>query len=311
MKQSNFKRSITDFAAFEDRLQHDDFLQAVYKEYVQRGTAMLTFRDEEATIYYHGNQLCNLKSSPKKELSFAPTVYNRYLPLLRSQVLSTERKAENCSEQTWLEEAKIAGYSYRSVLPEILDHIMKDRSPESAQVSQFYRFSPLNCSENHEIILLDVEAAFSCSGEKTDRIDAVFYHTVKRRLMFVEVKRLSDSRVQEKGSAPAEVVEQLNRYRNTIESEKDNIISQYNRVINYYNHLSGKQIPDIADIEPLLGLLLVEFTRSQKDQTKKKAVISTLEREHFNVYAIGNTAHMTEESTLAAIYSKFEKIIQK
>ena len=128
--------------------------------------------------------------------------------------------------------------------------------------------------------------------------------------MFVEVKRLSDSRVQEKKGAQAEVIQQMKGYQDTIRNEKANIIAQYNCVIDYYNKLSKskKQIPAIADVEPLLGLLLVEFTSSQKDQEKKKAVISTLKQENFNVYAIGNTAHMTEESTLAAIYFKFEKV---
>ena len=310
MKQSNFRRNITDFTSFENQLQNNDFLQIVYRDYVQQGTAMLTFRDEEATIYYHGNQLCNLKAAPQQSVSFLPTIYNRYLPLLRSQVISTNLKAENYLESTWLEKAKISGYSYSSVLPEILDNINKDSSPESTQVSRFYKFSPLNCTKNSEILLLDVEAAFSCTGEKTDRIDAVFYHTGKRRLMFVEVKRLSDSRVQEKKGAQAEVIQQMKGYQDTIRNEKTNIIAQYNCVIDYYNKLSKskKQIPAIADVEPLLGLLLVEFTSSQKDQEKKKAVISTLKQENFNVYAIGNTNHMTEESTLAAIYSKFEKV---
>ena len=310
MKQSNFRRNITDFTSFENQLQNNDFLQIEYRDYVQQGTAMLTFRDEEATIYYHGNQLCNLKAAPQQSVSFLPTIYNRYLPLLRSQVISTNLKAENYLESTWLEKAKISGYSYSSVLPEILDNINKDSSPESTQVSRFYKFSPLNCRNNSEILLLDVEAAFSCTGEKTDRIDAVFYHTGKRRLMFVEVKRLSDSRVQEKKGAQAEVIQQMKGYQDTIRNEKTNIIAQYNCVIDYYNKLSKskKQIPAIADVEPLLGLLLVEFTSSQKDQEKKKAVISTLKQENFNVYAIGNTNHMTEESTLAAIYSKFEKV---
>ena len=310
MKQSNFRRNITDFTSFENQLQNNDFLQIVYRDYVQQGTAMLTFRDEEATIYYHGNQLCNLKAAPQQSISFLPTIYNRYLPLFRSQVISTNLKAENYLESTWLEKAKISGYSYSSVLPEILDNIKKDSSPESTQVSRFYEFSPLNCRKNSEILLLDVEAAFSCTGEKTDRIDAVFYHTGKRRLMFVEVKRLSDSRVQEKKGAQAEVIQQMKGYQDTIRNEKTNIIAQYNCVIDYYNKLSKskKQIPAIADVEPLLGLLLVEFTSSQKDQEKKKAVISTLKQENFNVYAIGNTNHMTEESTLAAIYSKFEKV---
>lgn len=306
---TNFARTINDFATFQNRIHANAFLRKVNDELVQTGQAFLAFRNDEATIYYHGNQLCNLTAAS----NYTPTIYNHYLPIIRSRTLRDTRLKGNYSEREWRDASKITALSFEDVFDEILDNIVKEQSPESLQTSRFYRFSPLNQKENHEIVLLDVESAFSFAGEKTDRIDLVFYHTIERRLMFVEVKRLSDSRLYDKENAQgqiiksAEIIEQLTRYRNRLVNERQQVNAQYNNVISYYNTLSGRNLPlVIEDSEPLLGLLLVEFTRSAKDQINKKFVQDLLKKKEFKMYAIGNTSNMTQDSTLAAIYKSFK-----
>ena len=129
----------------------------------------------------------------------------------------------------------------------------------SYQVSSFYRFSPLIKQYNTTVVLLDIEATFAETGEKTDRIDMMLYHTVKRQLIFVEVKRLSDKRLYaQPGSSEAEIIEQMKLYKKRIIDEKDKIKAQYDCVIEYYNQLSGKNLQPIGDGEHLLGLLVVE-----------------------------------------------------
>ena len=54
--------------------------------------------------------------------------------------------------------------------------------------------------------------------------------------------------------------------------------------------------------KPLLGLLIVEFTRSTKDQENKKRVQAMLKDKKFKYYAVGNTSSVTP-STLTAIYN--------
>lgn len=298
MKKSNFSRYIENVADFKNALDKN-FLSEI-RHLLVRGKALLVFRDEEATIYYHGNQLCNL---PAKK-PFTPTVYERYLPLCRSEVLNG-KKAKNLNEREWLNAAGIDGKTFAEVLPEICANIEKDSSPESTQASRFYRFSPLNLAEDHKIVLLDIEAAFAYPGEQTERIDLVFYNTAERRLMFVEVKRLSDSRLpKDKLDTSAEIFKQLNSYQDTLQNGKDNIIAQYNNVIEYYNELrSEKRLPPIADADPLLGLLLVEYTSSKKDQDKKKTVQEMAKSNGYKMYAIGNTSNMTKDSTVQEIYN--------
>ena len=79
---SNFSRSISNFEMLKSQLFSQDFLKKVDEGLIQTGKAFLAFRNEEATIYYNGNQLCNLAASNEYE----PTIYNHYLPDRKSVV---------------------------------------------------------------------------------------------------------------------------------------------------------------------------------------------------------------------------------
>lgn len=294
---SNFTRKIDDMKALQKQLTTDGFLQAINRELIQTGRAFLAFRNDEATIYYNGNQLCNLSGSH----GYETMVYNHYLPITRSRTLSKKQKKELYTIGQWRKNIGSKKLSFESVIKEILDNLEKESSPESLQASRFYRFSPLNKQTAHEIVLLDIEAAFSSSDEKTDRIDLVFYHRKDRRLMFVEVKRLSDPRLDPKGKESADVIDQLKRYKDRLETEVQQITSQYNNSIDYYNTLSGGNLPHVSlEPPPLLGLLLVEFNRSAIK--KKNKVRKMIKRKGFKSYAIGDTSNVTEVSTIAAIY---------
>lgn len=300
---SNFTRKIGNMDALQNQLTTNGFLYEIYHELIQTGRAFLAFRNDEATIYYNGNQLCSLSGSS----GYDPAIYNHYLPITRSRTLASHQKKESYSIEQWRKSIGSGDLSFESVINEILDNLEKESSPESLQASRFYRFSPLNRKANHEIVLLDIEAAFSGTGEKTDRIDLVFYHKVDRRLMFVEVKRLSDSRLYSKsnakGAVEAEVMGQLKSYKDRLDKKFQQINSQYSNVIDYYNALSGGNIPRIIpDSKPLFGLLLVEFSRSARDQERKRTVQEMIAENHFKMYAIGNTANATKDSTILAIY---------
>lgn len=289
---SNFTRNIGNMKALQNQLNTDGFLKAINSDLIQTGRAFLAFRNDEATIYYNGNQLCNLPGSH----GYEPMVYNHYLPITRSRTLSNEQKKEPYTIKQWQNNIHSKTLSFEIVFNEILDNLKKESSPESLQASRFYQFSPLNTKTTPEIVLLDIEAAFSSTGEKTDRIDLVFYHRKDRRLMFVEVKRLSDSRLKS-----ADVIDQLKRYKDRLETEVQQITSQYNNTIDYYNTLSGGNLPHVSlESPPLLGLLLVEFNQSATK--KKNEVKEMITRNGFKWYAIGDTSNVKENSTMRAIY---------
>ena len=310
MKQSNFSRHIENFAAFNAAMGQG-LLAKINHDFLETGKAFLAFRREEATIYYHGNQLCNLVETQ----NFDPTVYDRYLPLCRSKVLES-KKAKNFSEREWLDDTKIAGKTFAEILPEICDNIEKDSSPESTQASRFYHFSPLNRAQNSPLILLDVEAAFTESDEK-NRIDLVFYHINDQRLVFVEVKRLHDARWGNKNCLDtAKVIGQMKRYRDLLKANEGTITTQYNKAIEYYNALSGSQMLPIGDKNPILGLLLVEHSETEADLEKIENIRHALTKERFGVGNIGNTESILKDKekdpekpsrSLQKIYNKLKK----
>ena len=119
--------------------------------------------------------------------------------------------------------------------------------------------------------------------------------------MFVEVKRLSDPRLDPKGKESADVIDQLTRYQSRLKTEAQQITSQYNNTIDYYNTLSKGNLPHVSpELLPLFGLLLVEFNRSAIKQ--KNEVQEMIKDNGFKSYAIGDTSNVTEVSTMAAIY---------
>lgn len=301
---SNFSRKITDFDLLRDVLAKNPFLNQVTRDLILRGEAFLAFRQDQATIYYKGNQLCHLRA----DKAYIPRIYNHYLPLTRSRTLTGFQRKEPFSLEDWRASTGQANLSFEEVLPEILDHLEKESSPEGFQASNFYHFSPLNSRESHEIILLDIEAAFSESGQKTDRIDLVFYHKVHGHLLFLEMKRLVDPRLYRKTKDKVpKVIDQLTGYKNRLEAEFQNINRQYNQVIDYYNILAGGNIPPLAlDSKPLLGLLLVDFKGNDRDQEAKRRVQKMIEENHFKVYSLGNTVHASTDSTLKAIYRNLQ-----
>lgn len=310
---SNFVRKISDFDAFQKQWTENNFLRVIDEDLIKKGKALLTFRDNNATIYYQGRQLSTMHRRNKggKDVPYLPTIYNHYLPIVRTETLLGHCRKENYLESEYIN-GNYGGHTFTSVLPEILDNMDRERDAEAHQVSGLYRYSPMVPTNDSDIILLDIEAAFAQSGEKTDRIDVVLFNKTEKRLIFVEVKRLSDSRLyrNRKAGLPPEILEQLNAYKRRISQESQTIREQYNRVIEYYECLTNREIPRIGDQLPLLGLLVVECTDiecNRKDYATPEfqALCSNIEKSGFKMYTYGDTKNI-KPGTLDKIYRAFK-----
>ena len=296
------------------------FLRKVYYDYVQHGKALLTVRNNEVTVYYQGNQLCQFQ----EDKSFTdPTIYSKFLPLW--SIIKDPQNSKNphkyCTEGEWLEKTKIGtSYSFSDMLPEILGNIERLRDGEAYQMSHLYKFSPL-CTNTSDIVLLDIEAAMAESGKsESDRIDVVLYHTIERQLIFVEVKRWADNRLQKGGTVQNDILVQMTKYYNALHAsqKKKEIMDAYDHVIDFYNSLpvqeGTKRKLDTIDREKelLLGLCIVEYTSDKQPKvTKLKKGISSKECVCDNnmkwtipVVSIGDTKNTTEK-TLNALYDTF------
>ena len=291
--------------------QPGTFLNDVYVNQITFGDAILTIRpNDAATAYYKGRQLFTVENMITRS---EPKIYSRYLPIVRSDVLLKIKNTQRILNKQPLGEPTMTEIQWQSrvqtqlgfshVRPEILDNIKKDSWPEGTQVSYLYHFSPLTVNNVSEIILLDVEAAFSHDGTRlSERIDVVLFNTVKRQLLFLEVKRLSDQRLESKGGNDPVIVSQLKQYQSVINSQNSNIIAQYNHVIETYNILSGKQYPYINnEMEIKLGLLVVDYNRGNLN--KLKTLKKDLAQTNIKVLSIGHLKHVTA-GTLADWYRK-------
>jgi hypothetical protein len=305
---TDFSREINDFSQIVSQWNSSDHLLfRIRTDLIEKGEAILVFRNNEATAYYNGNRLCNIGTRDN-----VASMSELFLPFCRSKILDDRTKKKKCDyqyidESIWKEKAGIGGlsYSFSDILPEICSNIRDHKTPESFQVSNLYKYSPLNPNNTSNIVLLDVEAVFAVPGtRKSDRIDLVFYHTEAQQLIFVEAKGLWDSRLKAVGTKDAEILEQMARYEKILKDSQEsaNIKLQYNRVIEYYNKLGGLNIKPIEDKDPLLGLLLFGYTDADKE--KRVKVREMLTSKKIKYYEVGNTTSVTN-NTLIALHKRF------
>lgn len=221
-----FVREIKNSDELKTRIENDKFLSTVNSELIQRGEALLTFRNNNATIYYKGRRLCNMplkaKDGSNTLPNYSPTIFNNFLPVLRSTTLRKSKKKPYYEAQYI--RATNNTCDFTATLPEILDNLKMDEDPESLSVSAFYKFSPMVNSNNSDVILLDIEAEFAernLNTNKTEanRIDIVLYNTKTKKLVFVEVKRLTDTRLYPKNAQEAEIMEQMRSYRTILKDQ--------------------------------------------------------------------------------------------
>jgi hypothetical protein len=289
---SNFTRKIINVENLISKFEENDFLKEAKKRIISN-KVMLTFRNKEATLYFKGRQLCNMKENK----NFEPSIYGKYLPIIRSIESDNEKcYSENEYREKLSEKIQCnAKINFTDVLPEIYDYLYFEKDDEASFAAELYKFSPFNADK---IILLDIEAAFAESEESTDRIDLVFYHTEEKRLLFIELKRLKDKRFKDiENNVNNEVIEQMKRYKARITNEKDLINQQYNNVIDYFNKFCNKNIPHIENKTPLLALLVTEYDEAEERSEKMKSIKQLCEENNIGFSQRGDT-NLEKDATL-------------
>lgn len=283
---SNFTRKIINVENLISKFEENDFLKEAKKRIISN-QVMLTFRNKEATLYFKGRQLCKMEENK----NFEPSIYGKFLPIIRSIESDNEKcYSENEYREKLSEKIQCnAKIKFTDVLPEIYDYLDFESDKEASFAAELYKFSPFNADK---IILLDIEAAFAESGESTDRIDLVFYHTEEKRLLFIELKRLNDDRINNR-----EVIEQMKRYKTRITNEKDLINQQYNNVIDYFNKFCNKNIPHIENKTPLLTLLVTEYNKAEERSEKMKSIKQLCEENNIGFSQRGDT-NLEKDATL-------------
>lgn len=98
--------------------------------------------------------------------------------------------------------------------------------------------------------VLDQEAAFADTRSDRDRVDLVCWLGERQLLAFVEVKRIEDTRLLERGGPP-EILDQLTRYCTRLAAEREGILSAYQEVVRLKRRLGlGVRFPAVPDTGP-------------------------------------------------------------
>ena len=174
------------------------------------------------------------------------------------------------------------------------------------------RDSDVTGHEEDDIVVLDVEAAFSNDKKtekqkKVDKPDIVLFHKKEQLIKFVEAKLYSndelstlekldsadcDEVLSEKGMVP-KVINQIRRYERQIKTQKEEIKEAYTEYINIVNDLFGLKLKndDIKVCEEV-GLIFFNYDGAHVQSDKYKRIKQTLEssiEDKRNLYPVGNT----------------------
>jgi hypothetical protein len=229
----------------------------------------LAIRNNTIDFYYKGSKLFGFDKNFATHKKFASVIeskgdYLKESDLSKCKILSDfetgySRIKENCSN-----------YS----------------GEESNGVSEIYhKHSYLSKSD---IVVLDIEVSFESLSDKSkqDRIDIVLFNKKTKTLQFVEAKHFSNSEIWSMGTP--KVIGQIQKYEDQIAENKHLILSEYDRYIKIINELFHITLPEPANIESKVILLIFGFDSNQRDGRLKELITTNSEYKAKKVYTIGD-----------------------
>lgn len=164
---------------------------------------------------------------------------------------------------------------------------------ESEYVARlFKKYSVINNNPKDDIVLLDIEAAFSNKESKTqDRFDIVLLNTKTNVLKVVEAKLYENPELHPSSASNPKVIEQIQRYEKKIKEKKDEIINAYSKYIQIMNDLFGTNINSKITLDEKVGLLYFCFNDATKKSETFKSLESLFKTElpQNKIYPVGNT----------------------
>lgn len=178
-------------------------------------------RDGHVTVYYRGGAL--LRSLRLDGPSLVADVHPKYIPV-RSSNRSSVRLMWRDSGFAFAEqiEAMPFGSGSSDALAAYKEQMAKVPRPEAEIVQQII--------ERSENVIVDQEVAFQEPGERRDKIDLCHYDLGLQKLVFVEVKRVDDTRLFKPDGRP-EVLDQLAAYSQRLELNRSRVLDAYRTVV--------------------------------------------------------------------------------
>lgn len=133
-----------------------------------------------------------------------------------------------------------------------------------------------------DTIVLDIEVNLNGTVARGKKCDLVLYYLPLKKLMFVEGKVFTDSRVNVKSGTLPEVTKQVNAYSSAIREQKENIIRQYANYVEIINKLFNTQFPAPQSLIDCAKLLVYDmpYTLTENNTYSINAVTAALGKDN-------------------------------
>jgi hypothetical protein len=179
---------------------------------------------------------------------------------------------------------------------------------EAEGVSRIYHKYPYN-SGGSDVVVLDIEVAFSEQQKederKQNRIDLLLYNKKLEELLFIEAKKFDNDEIRAKDSHPP-VIDQIERYQDTIKEKSIDILPTYQEYVNTLNKIfSGLNLPAPNRINDKIGLLIFDFDDDQK-KGKLANIEKNLKAKNIPYYSIGDIKGINAETLWGEIKKKMK-----
>ncbi len=191
-------------------------------------------KDDIVDVYYEGGRMAELRYKNKKLVA---TCHPKYLG--KDVPEGTTVKYEDCLEQL--------KKNPESIVKNIKDIYSQKGKMNNEDIREKKIQGDMICS--HTPIYLDSEFAhrYEEGSQQTIRFDLV---TVRNNeLLFIELKRIKDNRLLNKDDDKPKILEQMDKYKRFIESNKDKLLEYY-KVLYGIKKSLGLPVPE-CEIEKL------------------------------------------------------------
>ena len=115
-----------------------------------------------------------------------------------------------------------------------------------------------------------------------------------KTLQFVEAKHFSNKEIL--SETTPKVLSQLDRYESQIHHRKNEIISEYAKLVRSLNRIFDITLPEPIDFDAKVTLLIFGFDDDQKNGRLRKRVVENPQYKGVKVYAIGNIKDVKPEN---------------
>jgi hypothetical protein len=266
---SSFKRNLSN--QLITKLQKEPFYQVLYPE-IQNQIIFPGIRNNLIDFYYKGGRLFKYDNKGfQTHIKYAAVIEKGKRDYLTENELGNYKLATDFSKNYQRIKENCSIYS----------------GVEANGVSEIYRRHSYVGREKG-IVVLDIEVSLKSIvlDNKQDRIDILLYNADERKLKFVEVKHYSNSEIW--SDTNAKVIGQIARYEAQIMAKKSQIISEYNKYINYTNNLFNGKLPHAELLDEKVTLLIFGFDSNQRGGRLEKLVTGNSTFNNVILYPIGN-----------------------